>query len=100
MTPNGTIYLCKDTNLVMSGGDYDTIYFADATTKRSWFTNKVVATFNDQQYTRMGNAAQGRTLGGEQYATLAEGSIRVATNIGNINIDVSPENLGSSLCFI
>ena len=86
MTPNGTIYVCKDTNLIMNGSDFDTIYFDTTQHKREWFTSKVIKTFNEQMYTRMGSATQGRTLGGEQYATLAEGKIRVQCNIGDINM--------------
>ena len=86
MTPNGTIYVCKDTNLIMNGSDFDTIYFDTSQHKRDWFTSKVIKTFNEQMYTRMGSATQGRTLGGEQYATLAEGKIRVQCNIGDINM--------------
>lgn len=86
MTPNGTIYVCKDTNLIMNGSDFDTIYFDTKPHKREWFMTKVIKTFNEQMYTRMGSATQGRTLGGEQYATLAEGKIRVQCNIGDINM--------------
>ena len=44
MTPNGTIYVCKDTNLIMNGSDFDTIYFDTTQHKLDWFMSKVIKT--------------------------------------------------------
>lgn len=85
MTPTSNIYLCANTNLNLRGTDYDTIYFATESAKRTWFASKTVRTLNDQMYTRIGNNTAGSTLGGEQYSIIGRNTIKVMLPFGQVN---------------
>ncbi len=85
MTPTSNIYLCANTNLNLRATDYDTIYFATESAKRTWFASKTVRTLNDQMYTRIGNSAVGSSDRGGQYTIIGRNRIKVMLPFGQVN---------------
>lgn len=82
MTPSGTICICANTN--MKYQSEDTIVFASESAKRTYFDNKVIKTFTNQQYTRANTNGVNSTLNGKLYVAPGTSSIKVDCPIGQI----------------